>query len=325
MLKCRMAAGSFEVNVSCRSLLARHFLPEDCRGTGELLEAFLGGSFRLFGLPAGFLLGYFDFPGKRAVRTVTDTLLALPTVVIGLLVYAFISRRGPLGDWELLFTVRGMAIGQVILGTPIVAAYTAAAIEGLDSRLRQTLMTLGASGGKLALTSLWEARFMILVAALTAFGRIVGEVGSGDFDAAALQVYADYPHRAEAEPVGAEGGAGGEHAYAPVPSEARRPHGGFESLPAGVRVEAESPYQPEVVEFLEAAQGVGLVVRGGQLYCSAQRGGHPRLPGDAELLLQRRTEYGYRFYCHCLFIKIASGPAASENCLWQTGLSRTGV
>ena len=132
----------------------------------------------LFGLPAGFLLGYFDFPGKRAVRTVTDTLLALPTVVIGLLVYAFISRRGPLGDWELLFTVRGMAIGQVILGTPIVAAYTAAAIEGVDSRLRQTLMTLGASGGKLALTSLWEARFMILVAALTAFGRIVGEVGS---------------------------------------------------------------------------------------------------------------------------------------------------
>lgn len=132
----------------------------------------------LFGLPTGFLLGYFDFPGKRAVRTVTDTLLALPTVVIGLLVYAFISRRGPLGDWELLFTVRGMAIGQVILGTPIVAAYTAAAIEGLDSRLRQTLMTLGASGGRLALTSLWEARFMILVAALTAFGRIVGEVGS---------------------------------------------------------------------------------------------------------------------------------------------------
>ena len=132
----------------------------------------------LFGLPAGFLLGYFDFPGTRAVRTVTDTLLALPTVVIGLLVYAFISRRGPLGDWELLFTVRGMAIGQVILGTPIVAAYTAAAIEGLDSRLRQTLMTLGASGGKLALTSLWETRFMILVAALTAFGRIVGEVGS---------------------------------------------------------------------------------------------------------------------------------------------------
>ncbi len=132
----------------------------------------------LFGLPAGFLLGYFDFPGKQAVRTVTDTMLALPTVVIGLLVYAFISRRGPLGSWELLFTIRGMAIGQVILGAPIVAAYTAAAVEGLDSRLRQTLMTLGASDARLAHTSLGEARFMILVAALTAFGRIVGEVGS---------------------------------------------------------------------------------------------------------------------------------------------------
>ena len=132
----------------------------------------------LLGLPAGFVIGYFDFPGKRAVRTVVDTLLALPTVVIGLLVDAFISRRGPLGGYELLFTIEGMAIGQVILGTPIVAAYTATAIEGLDNRLRQTLLTLGASGSRLALTSLWEARFLILVAALTAFGRIIGEVGS---------------------------------------------------------------------------------------------------------------------------------------------------
>ncbi|MCC8184759.1 ABC transporter permease [Cloacibacillus porcorum] len=142
------------------------------------LTAVSMGGILLLGLPLGFLLGYFDFPGKRCVRTVVDTLLALPTVVIGLLVYAFISRRGPLGGWDLLFTVEGMAIGQIILGTPIVVAYTATAIEGLDNRLRQTLMTLGASGAKLAMTSLWEARFLVLVAALTAFGRIVGEVGS---------------------------------------------------------------------------------------------------------------------------------------------------
>lgn len=142
------------------------------------LTAVSMGGILLLGLPLGFLLGYFDFPGKRCVRTVVDTLLALPTVVIGLLVYAFISRRGPLGGWDLLFTVEGMSIGQIILGTPIVVAYTATAIEGLDNRLRQTLMTLGASGAKLAMTSLWEARFLVLVAALTAFGRIVGEVGS---------------------------------------------------------------------------------------------------------------------------------------------------
>ena len=130
------------------------------------------------GLPLGFALGYFDFPGKHFFRTVADTLLALPTVVVGLLVYAFISRRGPLGDLELLFTIRGMAIGQVILGLPIVVSYTATAIEGLDNRLRLTLQTLGASGTKLAVTSLWEGRFQILVAALTSYGRIIGEVGS---------------------------------------------------------------------------------------------------------------------------------------------------
>ena len=71
-----------------------------------------------------------------------------------------------------------MAIGQVILGLPIVISYTATAIEGLDNRLKLTLQTLGASGGKLALTSLWEGRFQVLVAALTSYGRIIGEVGS---------------------------------------------------------------------------------------------------------------------------------------------------
>ncbi len=130
------------------------------------------------GLPVGFALGYFDFPGKHFFRTVADTLLALPTVVVGLLVYAFISRRGPLGEFELLFTIRGMAIGQIILGLPIVVSYTATAVEGLDNRLRLTLQTLGASGRKLAVTSLWEGRFQILVAALTSYGRIIGEVGS---------------------------------------------------------------------------------------------------------------------------------------------------
>ena len=129
-------------------------------------------------LPLGFALGYFEFPGKRIVRTAADTLLSIPTVVVGLLVYAFICRSGPLGDLELLFSIKGMAIGQLILGLPIVISYTASAIEGLDSRLALTLKTLGASGAKLAVTSLWEGRFLILAAALTSYGRIIGEVGS---------------------------------------------------------------------------------------------------------------------------------------------------
>lgn len=129
------------------------------------------------GLPLGFLLGYFDFPGKRAVRTIVDTLLALPTVVVGLLVYAFISNRGPFGSFQLLFTVTGMAIGQTILALPIVVALTASAIEGLDNRLKTTLATLGASGWRMALTCFMESRFALLVAAMTAYGRIVAEVG----------------------------------------------------------------------------------------------------------------------------------------------------
>lgn len=129
------------------------------------------------GLPLGFMLGYFDFPGKRMLRTVVETLLALPTVVVGLLVYAFISNRGPLGGWQLLFTIRGMAVGQTILALPIVIALTASAIEGLDRRLAMTLSTLGASGWRMALSCLREARFALLVAAMTAYGRIVAEVG----------------------------------------------------------------------------------------------------------------------------------------------------
>ena len=79
----------------------------------------------LLGLPCGFALGYYDFPGKRCLRLISDTLLAFPTVLIGLLVYAFITYRGPLGEYGLLFTLPGMAIGQAVLALPIVISCTA--------------------------------------------------------------------------------------------------------------------------------------------------------------------------------------------------------
>ena len=129
------------------------------------------------GIPLGFMLGYYEFPGRRTIRTIVDTMLALPTVVVGLLVYAFISNRGPFGQWRLLFTIEGMAIGQTILALPIVIALSASAVEHLEERLRFTLRTLGASGVRMALTCLYECRFALLVAAVTAYGRIVAEVG----------------------------------------------------------------------------------------------------------------------------------------------------
>jgi tungstate transport system permease protein len=131
----------------------------------------------LLGVPLGFGLGYFRFPGRRAARLFVDWMLSLPTVVIGLIVYAFLTSRGPLGEWGLLFTVPGMAIGLTLLGLPIIIAMTATAVESTDTRLTQTVLSLGADRWQLLLATLMEARFAMALAAATAFGRIVSEVG----------------------------------------------------------------------------------------------------------------------------------------------------
>lgn len=131
----------------------------------------------VLGLPLGFALGHFRFPGRRAARLFVDWMLSLPTVVIGLMVYALLTRRGPLGDWGLLFTVPGMALGLTLLGLPIVVSMTATAVEGTDTRLTDTLLTLGADRWQLLCATLVEARFAMALAAASAFGRLVSEVG----------------------------------------------------------------------------------------------------------------------------------------------------
>jgi tungstate transport system permease protein len=131
----------------------------------------------LIGLPAGFALGYYTFPGRRVLRLVSDTLLAFPTVLIGLVVYGFICRRGVLGDFGLLFTLPGMAIGQTILALPIIISLVAQAVETLDARCRQTLLTLGANNRQVAAATIRELRFSVMAVAITAFGRVVTEVG----------------------------------------------------------------------------------------------------------------------------------------------------
>ncbi|MDT8272093.1 MAG: ABC transporter permease [Desulfomonilia bacterium] len=131
----------------------------------------------MIGIPCGFGLGYFDFPGKKPIRSVVDTLLAMPTVVVGLFVYAFVTRRGPLGELGLLFTIPGIAVAQTILVLPIVISLTATAIESLDRRFRFTLISLGARRTQIVMTSLMEARFAVLIAGITAYGRAISEVG----------------------------------------------------------------------------------------------------------------------------------------------------
>ncbi len=131
----------------------------------------------IIGIPLGFCVGYFDFYGKKQVRVIMDTLLALPTVFIGLMVYAFLSSRGPLGNLSLLFTTAGIAIGQTILALPIVTALCANAVESLDRQLRMTIISLGANRMQLLFTSLWEGRYGIIAAGATAYGRVLTEVG----------------------------------------------------------------------------------------------------------------------------------------------------
>jgi tungstate transport system permease protein len=131
----------------------------------------------IVGLPLGFALGYFEFFGKRHIKTVVDTLLALPTVSVGLIVYALISSQGPLGDWNLLFTLTGIAMGLVLLALPIVIAITAATVENIDPDLKLTLVSLGAGRRHILFTCLWEVRYGILAGAVTAYGRVLTEVG----------------------------------------------------------------------------------------------------------------------------------------------------
>lgn len=131
----------------------------------------------LISLPLGTLVALRKFPGRNTLITILNTLMALPTVVVALAIYTTISRNGPLGMLDLLFSQWAIVIGQTVLATPIVTALTVSAIEQGDPRLRETLTTLGARGRSYVLTLLAEHRRELTAAVLTGFGRVIGEVG----------------------------------------------------------------------------------------------------------------------------------------------------
>jgi tungstate transport system permease protein len=131
----------------------------------------------LVGIPCGFFVAFSEFRGKRLLITILNTLLSLPTVVVGLFVYTFISRRGIFGVYDLLYTQKAMIIGQVILIIPIVTTFTIAAISRIDERYRKTALTLGANIFQTAWMIVREARFGIAAAMIAAFGRVIAEVG----------------------------------------------------------------------------------------------------------------------------------------------------
>jgi len=131
----------------------------------------------VLGLPLGFLVATGRFAGKRVALVLLNTLMGLSTVVVGLLVYGMLSRRGPLGGLGLLYTPTAMVIGQVILATPIVAALTCGAAAGLDRRVLKTAYALGAGTWRANLTAARELRPGLSAAVVAGFGRVFAEVG----------------------------------------------------------------------------------------------------------------------------------------------------
>jgi tungstate transport system permease protein len=131
----------------------------------------------ILGSPIGFLVAAREFRGRRIVELGLKTATAMPTVVVGLITYAMLSRSGPLGMLGLLYTPVAIVIGETILVTPLMAALTMAVVSGADPRIEETALTLGASRVVAALTVLVEMKLGILAAVAAGFGRVISELG----------------------------------------------------------------------------------------------------------------------------------------------------
>jgi len=131
----------------------------------------------IVGFPLGFILGFYDFKGRKILRLLSDTALAMPTVAIGLILYAFITRNGPLGSLNLLFTLKAVMLGQFVLALPIIISLTASVVENMDRKHYLTILNLRLAPAKLVFCVLYELRYALMVVIATAYGRIVAEVG----------------------------------------------------------------------------------------------------------------------------------------------------
>lgn len=130
------------------------------------------------GLPIGAVIGLSNFRLRVPAIAIVNTGLALPPVVAGLAVYLLLSRSGPLGDWQLLFTPWAMGLAQVVLAGPYIAAVTLAALEGLPPDIGLQARGLGASRLQAALLQLREVRTSLVAAVAAGFGAIISEVGA---------------------------------------------------------------------------------------------------------------------------------------------------
>jgi tungstate transport system permease protein len=132
----------------------------------------------LVGVPLGYGLARGRFPGRTLLLGAVNTGMGMPPVVVGLAVWLLLTRSGPLGRWELIYTREAMVLAQFVIATPLVVGFTAASIQSLPAQLPDLLTSLGAG----RLRKLWllsrEARLGLLAAVMAGFGAIVSEVGA---------------------------------------------------------------------------------------------------------------------------------------------------
>ena len=130
------------------------------------------------GLVLGAILGVRRFWGRAGVLAVLNTALAVPSVVVGLLVYLLLSRSGPLGAWGWLFSFKAMVLAQSLLVLPVVTALTRQVVEDADTRHGEQIASMGAGNIMRSLLLAWDERYALLTVLLAAFGRAVSEVGA---------------------------------------------------------------------------------------------------------------------------------------------------
>jgi len=132
----------------------------------------------LIALPLGALIYFYEFRGKPAVVSTLQTLYALPTVIVGLVMFLLLSNIGPFGFLRLLYTPGGMIVAQTVLIIPLLMGLTVSALSGIERDKRYTITALGASRIQTITTIIVESRFAVMSGVLLGFGRAISEVGT---------------------------------------------------------------------------------------------------------------------------------------------------
>lgn len=150
------------IEITARSILIS--------GSATMLSA-------VWGIPTAIVLAFYRFPGKHILKGIFNAMLGIPTVALGLVLYLFFSKAGPLGFLHLLYDPTGIMVGQAILITPIIVSFTASAVESVDPEIKELAKTLGASEFEASVAVLKEALSGVILAVTASFNRAIAELG----------------------------------------------------------------------------------------------------------------------------------------------------